>query len=139
MVDEDFRQEFECDFVDETTAWITWEEIKAIQDSELLCVTASCYGKAIDKALGAVDEVARLIRAGLIEQVLVAGVDIGRTRNTTEVFAVGLATTGSYPLRLAITLDNCEYDDQIEVMERVLSVLPVRSMLIDQNLSLIHI
>ena len=30
-------------------------------------------------------------------------------------------------------MDNCEYDDQIEVMERVLSVLPVRSMLIDQN------
>jgi phage FluMu gp28-like protein len=133
MVDEDFRQEFEGDFVDETTAWITWDEIKANQDDELVCVQASCYGKAIDKALQATEEVARLIRAGLIEAVLVSGVDIGRTRNTTEVFAVGLSTVGNYPLRLAITLDNCEYDDQIEVMERVLSVLPVRSMLIDQN------
>ena len=133
MPEEDFRQEYEGDFVDETTAWITWEEIKSIQDTEIVCVTASCYGKAIDKALSAVDEVARLVSAGTIEAVLVGGIDIGRTRNTTEVFLTGLATTGAYPLRLAITLDNCEYDDQIEVMERVLSVLPVRSMLIDKN------
>ena len=133
MPEEDFRQEYEGDFVDETTAWITWEEIKAIQDTDLICVTASCCGKAIDKALSAIDDVARLVSAGTIEAVLVAGVDIGRTRNTTEVFLTGLATTGAYPLRLAITLDNCEYDDQIEVMERVLSVLPVRSMLIDKN------
>lgn len=133
MPDEDFRQEYECDFVDETTAWITWEEIKAVQDANLVCVTALCHGKLIDKALTAIEAVERLVRSGAIEAVLVAGVDIGRTRNTTEIFLIGISTVATYPLRLAITLDNCEYDDQFDVMDRVLSTLPIRGMFIDRN------
>ena len=33
---------------------------------DLVCVTASCYGKAIDNALSAVDETSRLVSAGTI-------------------------------------------------------------------------
>ena len=30
MLLEDFQAEYECLFIDESTAWITWDEIKAI-------------------------------------------------------------------------------------------------------------
>lgn len=133
MPEEDFRQEYEAEFVDETTAWITWEEIRAIQREDLLCeLVSSCSGN-INEALRAVERVAGLVRDGKIEQVLAAGVDIGRTRNTTEIYVIGVSTTSNYPLRLAITLDGCEFDDQEAVIGAVLRQLPIRSMLIDQN------
>jgi hypothetical protein len=31
MPEDDFQQEYEAAYVDEVTAWITWEEIKAAQ------------------------------------------------------------------------------------------------------------
>lgn len=130
---EDFRQEYECDFVDETTAWITWEEIKSVSDARLVCTLASSYEKATEPVFAAIENTERLIREGKIEDVLVAGVDIGRTRDTTEIFLVGMSTVDTFPLRLAITLDNCEYDTQIDVMDKVLRALPVRSMRIDRN------
>jgi phage FluMu gp28-like protein len=129
MPEEDFRQEYEAEFVDETTAWITWEEIAAVQRHDLACVLAS----GVEAALPAMQELLALIRAGQAEPALACGVDIGRTRNTTEIYLVGLATTGELPLRLAITLDNVEFDDQLGVLISVLTQLPVLAMLIDRN------
>lgn len=135
MVEDDFRQEYEGEFVDESVAWITWEEIKAAQEQGmgLTCVLAAGRGKELSRAQAAVTEAVQAVRAGQAEPVLLAGVDIGRTRNTTEVFLVGESTAGTYPLRLAITLDNVEFDDQLALMVLVLQSLPVKAMLIDQN------
>lgn len=129
MPEEDFRQEYEAEFVDETTAWITWEEIAAVQRHDLACVLAS----GMDEALPAVQQAARLIQDGQAERALACGVDIGRTRNTTEIYLVGLATTGELPLRLAITLDGVPYDDQLAVLIMTITQLPVTAMLIDRN------
>lgn len=132
---EDFRQEYACDYVDESTAWITWEEIKAAQ---LLGEGMDCYMVAatgtITPELGeAVKALAAGVGRGKVERSFAAGVDIGRTRNTTEIYLVGLGTTNQYPLRLAISLDNLEFDDQLSVILDVLSSLPVATMKIDQN------
>lgn len=129
MPEEDFRQEYEAEFVDESTSWITWDEITALQRTDLVCVLAS----GMDEALPAVQQVQRLIAEGKMERALACGVDIGRTRNTTEIFLVGLATTGELPLRLAITLDGTEFDAQLGVLISVLTQLPVTAMLIDRN------
>lgn len=129
MPEEDFQQEFECLYVDEATAWITWDEIKAVQDENLVCVLAS----GMDKALAAVSDFQQLVRRGQVEPFFAAGVDVGRTRNTTEIFLVGLATTGQLPLRLAITLDGVEFDDQLTVLTMVMKSLPCVTMLIDRN------
>lgn len=129
MPDEDFQQEYETQFVDETTAWITWEEIKAVQDLGLVCVLTS----GVEKAQAAVSAMQELVRSGQVEQSFTAGVDVGRTRNTTEIFLVGQATTGQLPLRLAITLDGVAFDDQLAVMTMVMTNLPVVAMLIDRN------
>ncbi len=129
---EDFQQEFECAFVDESTSWITWEEIKAVQDTSLRWVAATCR-EQVDVAYHAIDELARLVGAVHVEQVLAGGLDIGRTRNTSELFLVGRSTLDSYPLRLSITLDNVAFDDQLAVVSYALRQLPITSLLIDRN------
>lgn len=129
MPEEDFRQEYETEFVDETTAWITWDEIKAVQQADLVCLLAS----GADEALLLIAAAADLVRQGQIEAALAAGVDVGRTRNTTEIYLVGLTMTGHLPLRLAITLDGTPFDDQLDVLIRTITGLPVTAMLIDRN------
>jgi phage FluMu gp28-like protein len=128
---EDFQQEHECMWVDETTAWITWDEIKRNQDA----FGESKYFAAngVDDALHMLPKVHKAIRERKIEGVLYGGVDIGRTRNTTEIFFVGKTTTGTLPLRVMITLDNVEFDDQEDVIVRYVKALPVANILIDRN------
>ena len=128
---EDFQQEYECAFVDETTAWITWEEVRDAQDVELKCVMAEARGKETQPALEAIETLARMVRAGEVENSLAFGMDIGRTRNTSEIYAVGLGTTNQYPLRLALTLDGMEFDDQVAVLEHLMKWLPVARFFID--------
>jgi hypothetical protein len=130
---EDFQQEYEAEFVDETTAWITWDEIKAAQDDGLLCFLAEARESLSQEITDAVDGLAAAVQAGQVEQVFAAGMDIGRTRNTTELFLVGMSTTGQHPLRLAITLDNITFEDQLSALYYVLKRLPVAIVLIDQN------
>lgn len=130
LPEENFRQEYECAFVDEVSAWITYEEIKANQtlaDGECLLV------EGVDAALDAINELQHRILTGQIEGVLGCGVDVGRTRNATEIFFVGITTVGSYPLRLAITLKDCDWDGQTSVLTYALSHLPLVAMLIDRN------
>lgn len=130
---EDFQQEYEAAFVDESTAWITWEEIKRAQSVELLCYGAAAVGKLSPEIAEAIEDLRTAISAGQAEPALAVGVDIGRTRNTTEIYAVGISTTGTYPLRLMLSLDNIEFDDQLGVLVTVLQALPVAVMKIDQN------
>lgn len=136
MPEDDFQREFEATYTDESVAWITWDEIKNNQNPDLLSQFVTVNGKngqRIDIALRAIDQVLDWVRAGKIEAVLAAGVDVGRTKNTTEIYVVGLATTEQYPLRLAITLDVIDYDDQLEVIAYLLKKLPIMKLLIDRN------
>lgn len=132
MPEEDFQQEYECFFQDEASAWISWDEIRAMQALHSgPCLLVTVKGDTgIDAALDAIDELVDL--AG-VEDVLAAGVDIGRTRNTTELFVCGVSTLEMVPLRLAITMDGCEFDDQYAVLARALERLAIKKMLIDQG------
>jgi phage FluMu gp28-like protein len=131
--EDDFRQEYCGAFVDETTSWITWDEIKAMQDEELTWMKAEGKGGDVSRAHEAIEQLARLVDQDKIEKVLAGGLDIGRTRNTTELYAVGVSTLSSYPLRLAVTLDGVEFDDQLEVVSHALRSLPLIGVNIDQN------
>ncbi len=132
---EDFQQEYECAFIDETTAWITWKEIEANQkdEDELLCLKAVCRNDEIDVALQRIDDLREEINAGRVEQVLAVGGDIGRTRNASEFFAVGVCSLNQYPLRLMITMDNCSFQSQETVLKRLFTALPVLGGEIDRN------
>lgn len=132
MAEEDFRQEYECDFFDEKVAWITWEEIKAVQDANLVCFLSQ-NKNSINSAKRTIDLLVNAVRLGEVENAFTSGYDVGRTRNTSELFIIGKSTTSTYPLRAAITLDNCEYDDQLEVITYAMVKLPIITMLIDKN------
>ena len=133
MVLEDFKQEFESEFVDETTAWVTWEEIKVCQDAELVCARATAKQGKLNEAFAAVDELAHLIALGTVELSYYGGLDIGRKRNTSELGLIGVSTTGALPLRLHISMDGLEFDDQEMIVEHALKSLPVTKLLIDRN------
>ncbi len=134
MPEEDFQQEYECKFVDESTAWITWEEIKANQMAHIgPAIMVAVKDSTIDRALEAVGELADLVSNQAVELVFGAGYDVGRTRNTSELYLVGVSTLHSYPVRLAISLDNCDFDSQVAVLTAVLTRLPLMGLLIDRN------
>jgi phage FluMu gp28-like protein len=126
---EDFQQEYECAWVDESVAWITWEEIKRNQSAEHVCLTAV----GMEEAFRAINDLAGLAAQYKIETSFAGGMDIGRTRNTTEIFFVGCGAAAGTPLRLMITLDNTEFDAQEAVLRKALSILPVTKMLLDRT------
>lgn len=141
---EDFQQEYECAWLDETVSWIDWDLIKrnqqlAIQDADNKNNEKIKHwyarAKGIDAALMAINNVAeQVINGGKVEQTFVGGMDIGRTRDTTEIILLGVNEySNSLPYRLHITLERTEFDDQKSVVSKLLSTLPVTSFLIDRN------
>lgn len=140
---EDFQQEFECAFVDEASAWITWDEIKRNQlDAQagqlwFRQVTAHGAGSpaptSLDRVFGAIEEVALAVQSAQIEPVLSGGMDVGRQHNLSELTFVGKTTTMQRPYRLGLSLAHLEFEDQIAVAQRCLERLPVEQLLIDRN------
>lgn len=129
---EDFQQEYECAWVDEVTSWITWDEIKSITDDDLLCYHAKCREKNFQQAFNMIDSMADLVDSKAIEHMYTGGLDIGRTKNTSEFFAIGVGKQ-NYPLRLMITMDNMEFDDQYAIVSYAIENLPFVRVLVDQN------
>lgn len=130
---EDFQQEYECLFVDEVTAWFTWDEIRRNQDADHIWQKAHARGDKLANVIHAIDHLAALIDAGVVENVLAAGMDVGRTRDVSEFYAVGIGTTKALPLRLALTLEAMEFDDQATVIHYAMENLPIVELQIDKN------
>lgn len=130
---EDFRQEYCCEFVDEVTAWITWEEIKNNQSNEHHWRRASASPGRLDAAMEAIDLLARDIQAGTIENSLCGGFDVGRTKDASELVLVGYSTTGAHPLRLSVTMSPLDFDSQRAIIDYALRRLPIVQLLIDRN------
>lgn len=128
----DFQQEFECSFNDTNSSLIGFDEIKNCSDDNLVFFSATCYGENVNAAIKAIDD----LFAANLETSFSAGVDIGRTRNTTEIFLIGLSSKiypEKYPVRLTISLDNVSFDNQYYVLAYILSKLPIVKLKIDRN------
>lgn len=130
---EDFQQEYEAVYIDETTAWLTWQEIRSIENPDLRCFKATAYHDQVASVLHALAEFANAIQRGIIESVFGVGVDVGRTRDTTEMYAVARGTDGRLSLRLMITLDNCRFDTQELILAELLAIARIVKMQIDRN------
>src|ERR1051326_1070193 len=106
---EDFQQEYEAEYVDEVTAWITWEEIKQNQGDEYyLCAIGAGRGNDLSRINQAIANLKQWIAEKKVETVFSGGMDIGRTKKPSELYLVGESTTQTYPLRLALTMDNTD-------------------------------
>lgn len=126
---EDFQQEYECSWVDELTAWLSWEVIKRNQQVDLL----NWHAHSVDEALGMIGEISHAIATGQIESALSAGLDVGRVRDLTEFAAVGKATTGQMPYRIAISLDRVPFEKQKNCFIEFINRLPFTQVLVDKN------
>lgn len=126
---EDFQQEFECAWVDESVAWISWEMLAAIQRNDLVC----WHSKSVDEALVHLQEVSQAIRRGQIEGVLCGGIDVGRVRDLTEFIVIGKGPGRALPLRWMISLEKCEFRHQQALFLHLLNSLPFTLVLVDQN------
>lgn len=133
--EEDFNQEFECLFVDEATAWITWDEIKFAQSlgENLHCIIATGKKGDLSRLFEAINELKRLIQEQKVENVLALGMDIGRTKHASEIILVGCSIGGTFPVRLILTMENVEFNDQLNVLMKVMELLPIKKGLIDQT------
>jgi phage FluMu gp28-like protein len=129
MLEEDFQQEYECAFVDESTAWISWELIKRAQHPELRYWNC----KSTHEVAVMIDTFLSEIAQGKVELSFTGGIDVGRKHDLTECFVVGKAKTGHAPVRIIISLDRVPFDEQQACFEMLLSKLPFVSVLIDQN------
>jgi len=130
---EDFQQEYECAWVDESVSWLTWEEIKANQidagDEKLWYRQA----RSVEAALAVIEEVALAVKSGEIESVLTGGMDVGRKHDLSELILTGKGTTQQTPYRVGISLSKVKFEDQRAVVSKALDILPISRLLIDQN------
>jgi phage FluMu gp28-like protein len=130
---EDFQQEYECSWVDENTAWITWEDIKRNQVDAQAGALWYRQARSVDAALAAINELAVAIKEGKVEPALAVGFDVGRKKDLSEMTFIGKGATAQRPYRLGISLFNTPFDDQYAVAAKALEVLPVVKLLVDQN------
>lgn len=126
---EDFQQEYECAWVDESTAWITWDVIARNQQADLLY----WHAKSTDEATAMIAEIQQAIDQGRIESALCGGIDVGRKKDLTEMNVTGKSTTGHLPVRLMISLDRVEFAQQKACFVDVIKRLPFTQVLVDQN------
>ncbi len=133
MVFSDFIQEYELSWVDESVSWITWDEIKRNQIDAQEEKLWYRQARNLDDAFAAIEDVAIAMRENKIENAFMGGVDVGRTRNLTEIVLLGKSNTQIFPYRLGISLDNVEFDDQQSVIMKILDELPITKILIDRN------
>ena len=130
---EDFQQEYECAWVDESVAWIDWNLIKRNQGMAQEEKLWFRQAKTVDEAFQAIDELAEAVQSGEVEPFLVGGMDIGRKHDLSELIFLGKSPAGRLPYRLGISLDRVEFDDQEAVVNKVMDCLPVLQMYIDQT------
>jgi len=126
---EDFQQEYECAWVDESVSWISWDVIQRNQDPDLLY----WHAKTTEEAHAAIPEIQEAIAKGKVESVLAGGIDIGRTHDLTEMVVVGKGTTSQLPVRLMVSLDRVEFDAQEACFREILTALPFTRVLVDQT------
>jgi len=126
---EDFQQEYECEWVDEAVAWITWEVINRNQD-----IFDGVWWKAesVGDALHLVPTIQQAIQKGRIERVLVGGIDVGRKRDRTEFIALGRAG-GRLPVRFSVSLGGVEFEEQQACLWNIITRLPFTTVLIDRS------
>lgn len=127
---EDFQQEYECAWVDESSAWINWDIIKKNQAAhDGVWFSAS----GVDEALALIPQIQKAIKAQRIESVLTGGIDVGRQRHLTEFIALGQGPGHHLPVRIRVSLSQVKFDDQQRVFAAYLTQLPFTQVLIDKN------
>ena len=137
MPEDYFQQEYECEWMDESVAWIGWDVIKRCQADDqagrLWHRAAVARGDQISNVMQAIDEVAQAIQDGRCEDAMCGGMDVGRRKHLSEITLLGKGKEERLKFRLGLSLDNLEFDDQEAVIGKIMDTLPVHHLAIDEN------
>jgi len=126
---DDFEQEYSCQWIDEASSWLPWDIIIRNQRPSLLTFRY----KNVSEVFAGIDDIKEAIQSSRIEGVLAGGLDVGRKHDLTEFVAVGKSTSGESPLRISVSLDRVEFDQQEACLTKLIEELPFTSVLVDKN------
>ena len=130
--EEDFQQECECDFSDESFSWISWDLIRQAQSDDLVCFQARSEGGKNQPAISAIEQFAKVLPS-FSGCSWFAGLDVGRRHDLTELTVLSRDGQGKLSYRLGISLHNTPFADQEALAGRVMDMLPTCQLAIDRN------
>lgn len=117
MFEEDFQAEYECAWLNESTAFLSWE----------LIVSCSPTG---DKSVDRCDSVDAL---RFLPGELFVGMDVGRRINATEITVGEKMPNNAMERRLQLMLKNKDFDEQEAVVDKLCGFGNVKMFVIDEN------
>ena len=133
MMLDDFQQEYELNWVDESVSYFSWDEIMAA--TRVSQQGGHKYWKAYNK--GGIDTIIRglrsLVKLKAGTGLLYVGMDIGRRKDVTEVMVLDKEADGVLWARANITLPKTAFNEQEIVVDRLCKELPVVKMFIDET------
>jgi phage FluMu gp28-like protein len=129
---DDFQQEYECVYVDETASYITWEDIFGCAMDErdpYVCRIA----RTAHEGYNVIEALANDIVNGRMTGAFVWGLDIGRKKDLTELTISEIVGENTVIVRAIISLDRQNFETQEAICRAVLDHLPVVRGYMDQN------
>jgi phage FluMu gp28-like protein len=129
---DDFQQEYECAWLDESVSWIDWELIQRNQTLALADRLFYRMADTIADGYTAIKDLAEQI-GNNVEDTMVAGMDVGRRKDRSEIIVLGQNNLKMLPFRLNLSLDRVEFDQQQKIAEYLLDTLPIKMMYIDES------
>lgn len=143
--DEAFAQEYELEFLDEVSAWLTYELISQVEAAEcvkrpqwvdlLVAMAEQTYAHYVQKGQdppAAAWEMAREIVAPLLTGELYLGMDIGRMRDLTDVW-LGQKVGAVLGTEAVIELRRKPFFVQKFILHTLLSLPNLRRACLDQS------
>lgn len=126
MLLDDFQQEMECMYVDEKVSFFSWDLIhdNQVADLKYWHVTSTDVAQVCQ-------EIKHAAVKGEIEGSFVGGVDVGRKKDLTEIVLLGYGQTA--PVRLIVSLDQVNLNEQETCIRYILGALPVHLMYVDST------
>lgn len=119
---EDFQQECECAWADESTAGLPWELIERCSPTDFPPMQISGLGEL-----------------PLLRGALYVGMDVGRRINATE-FSIGERLgSGKVEERLRLTYQNRPLPEQEDIATRILQIASVKAFVVDYTGLGLHI
>jgi len=127
-----WRQEFECEYLDESTAFLTYEQIAGCEDTGLAEPIAVDGRERTDiiAAEGAIAEIAAASRSYSDERECYLGYDVARKRDLAVLWLwerVGDVLT----CRLVLELSNTPFRVQYDLLRTIVSMLHVSGVSVD--------
>ena len=150
MLEEYFQQEYELKAIDESVSYYPMELIKQCTFDALMGLShideddlygdnpiydSPVYTGVEFKTYLTIEELSRAIAKNIVTKRLIAGYDVGRTENSSEIIILEEIPGLNYLqiVRLVISLKNVNYKKQFDMIEKLFNRVPIKLLKIDST------